>query len=65
MTSEEFAVGKWIDSLTRGLRDLSKAQEPYLQQYYRENPRVHVSYGGRRDAPAFALGGCRRTTAKP
>ena len=56
MTSERFAAGKWIDSLARGLRNLSKTQEPYLQQYYRENPRVHVLYDGRgSDEPAFPL----------
>lgn len=56
MTSEEFAAGKWIDRLARGLVNLSKAQEPYLQQYYKENPRVHVLYGGQgSDEPAFPL----------
>ena len=42
MTSEEFAAEKWFDRLARGFRNLSKAQEPYLQQYYGENPRLQV-----------------------
>ncbi len=56
MTSEEFAAGDWIDRLAQALRDLSGAQEPYLQEYCRQNPRVHVSRGRRDgDAPAFPL----------
>ena len=33
--------GNWIDCLARALHNLAEAQEPYLQEYYRQNPRVH------------------------
>ena len=52
----EFAAGDWIDRLARALRGLAEAQEPYLQEYWKQNPRVH-SAGGGRDGhqPAFPL----------
>ena len=56
MTSEDFSAGNWIDRLARALPNLAEVQGPYLQKYYRQNPRVHVSYGGRDDGePAFPL----------
>ena len=56
MTSEEFTAENWIDRLARALRNLAEAHEPYLQKYYRQNPRVHVVFeerGG--NPPAFPL----------
>ena len=56
MTAGEFSADEWIDRLTRALPGLAEAQEPYLQEYYRQNPLVHVVYGGPdRDPPAFPL----------
>ena len=56
MTAAEFAVGDWIDRLAPALSKLADAQKSYLQEYYRENPRVHVVFdmrGGNR--PPFPL----------
>ena len=37
----------WIDRLAGALGHLAKAQEPYLQKYWEQNPRVHVVSVGR------------------
>ena len=56
MTAGEFSADEWIDRLARALAGLAGAQEAYLQEYYRQNPRVHVIYGGTDgDPPAFPL----------
>ena len=56
MTAGEFSAEEWIDSLARALPGLAEAQEPYLQEYDRQNPRVHAVYGGPDgDPPAFPL----------
>ena len=56
MTSEEFSVGEWVESLAGSLRKLSEAQDPYLKEYYRQHPRVHVlSEDGSIKPPALAL----------
>ena len=49
MTLGGFSVGDWIDRLVPALRKLAIAQEPYLQEYYRQNPSVHVfeEWGGK------------------
>ena len=41
MNSNKLAADDWIESLALSLRKLSAAQEPYLQEYYRQHPRVH------------------------
>ena len=47
--SSGFSAGEWIDRLTPALVNLAKVQEPYLQEYYRQNPSVHVfeEWGGK------------------
>ena len=64
MTMAEFAAGDWIDRLARALSGLAEAQEPYLQEYWKQHPRVHGAGGARvhgagggRDGnqPAFPL----------
>ena len=56
MTAGEFSAEEWIDRLARALPGLAEAQEPYLQEYDRQNPRVHAVYGGPDgDPPAFPL----------
>ena len=47
MTMTEFAAGDWIDRLARALPGLAEAQKPYLQEYWKQNPRVHGAVGGR------------------
>ena len=47
MTIEEFEAGDWIDRLARALPGLAEVQEPYLQEYWRRNPRVHSVVGDR------------------
>lgn len=56
MTIAEFAAGDWIDRLARALPGLAEAQEPYLQEYRQQHPRVYGA-GGDRDGtqPAFPL----------
>ena len=55
MTSEEFAAENWIDRLAPALRSLADAQKPYLQGYYKENPRVHVVLEKRGGNPSAFL----------
>ncbi len=49
--SVEFDADKWIDRLAAALPVLAKAQEPYLQDYWRHNPRTHVIVDGRDETP--------------
>ena len=42
MNSAAFAVKEWIDRLASALRKLAEAQEPYLKEYYRQNPPTYV-----------------------
>ena len=51
MKSEEFEAKGWIERLTRALSDLSRAQEPFLQEYWRRTPRKHVLVDGRDETP--------------
>ena len=56
MQSTEFGAEDWIERLARALGKLSAAQEPYLQEYYRQHPRVHdVSEEPGNNTPAFPL----------
>ena len=41
MQSTEFGAEDWIERLARALGKLSAGQERYLQEYYRQHPRVH------------------------
>ena len=42
MTVVEFVAKDWIDRLALALQPLAAAQEPYLREYWEQNPRVHV-----------------------
>ena len=42
MNSSGFSVGDWIDRIAAALRNLAKTQEPFLQEYYKQNPPVHL-----------------------
>ena len=56
MNTNKFAVDEWIDSLASALRKLAEAQEPYLKEYYRQNPPTYVlSEDGNIEAPPIAL----------
>ena len=56
MTLEEFVAENWTDHLVSVLRSLAEVQEPYLQEYCRQNPRVHVVFDERSgNPPAFQL----------
>ena len=56
MNSNRFAVAEWIDSLASALRKLAEAQEPYLKEYYRQNPPTYVlSKDGSIEPPPIAL----------
>ena len=60
MQSTEFGAEDWIECLAGALRKLAKAQEPYLQEYYRQHLGGHVlleEQGGKQ--PAFELDDCR------
>ena len=53
MTSGEFAAGDWIDRLAGALGKLAGAQDPFLQKYWEDHPRVHVVDNGK--PPPFPL----------
>ena len=56
MTIAEFAAGDWTDRLAQALPGLAEAQEPYLREYWKQNPRVHsVVGGGDGNQPASSL----------
>ncbi len=56
MTAGEFSTGEWIDRLAQALPGLAEAQEPWLQEYYRQTRRVLAPYVEQnRDPPAFPL----------
>lgn len=42
MTSSGFSAKDWIDRLTPALSNLAKVQDPYLEEYRRQNPSVHT-----------------------
>ena len=64
MSSIEFAVDDWIERLASALRKLAEAQEPYLKEYFRQYPRVHVlSEDGSIKPPALALDDLRMVYA--
>ena len=50
MKSEEFEAGVWIERLARALPGLSKAQGPFLKEFWQHNPR-HVVVDGRDETP--------------
>ena len=54
MKSEEFEVEVWIERLAQVLRGLSKAQWPFLEDYWRHNRRKRVMIDGR-DVTPFPL----------
>lgn len=51
MQSEEFEAGDWIDRLAQALRVLSRAQGPFLKDYWRYNPPDCVVVDGRHEMP--------------
>ncbi len=56
MNTKRFAVEEWIDRLASALRKLAEAQEPYLKEYYRQNPPTYVlSADGSIEPPPIAL----------
>ena len=56
MNSAAFAVEEWIDRLASALRKLAEAQEPYLKEYYRQNPPTYIlSEDGSIKPPPIAL----------
>ena len=50
MKSEEFEAGVWIERLARALPGLSKAQGPFLKEFWQHNPR-HVVVDGWDETP--------------
>ena len=65
MTIEEFEAGDWIDRLARALPGLAEVQEPYLEEYRKQNPRVHSVVGdGDGNQPAFPLNDLRDLYAR-
>ena len=56
MALEEFVAENWIDHLASALRSLAEVQEPYLREYCRQNPCVHVVFDeGSGNPPTFQL----------
>ena len=54
MMREVFDAEDWIDRLATSLPRLAKAQEPYLEHYWRHHPRTHRIVDGR-DVTPFPL----------
>ncbi len=54
MIHREFDVDDWVDRLAAALLALSKAREPYLEAYWRHNPRTHKIVD-RKDVTPFPL----------
>ena len=51
MTPEEFDTSGWIERVAMVLAALAHAQEPYLEEYWRDNPRQRVMVDGRDETP--------------
>ena len=51
MTVQEFDRESWIYRLALTLPPLAEVQEPYLQDYWRHNPRTHTIVDGRDETP--------------
>ena len=51
MSLEEFDRENWIYRLALTLPPLVEVQEPYLQDYWRHNPRTHTIVDGRDETP--------------
>ena len=51
MTVQEFDGENWIYRLALTLPPLVEVQEPYLQDYWRHNPRTHTIVDGRDETP--------------
>ena len=51
MMPKEFDADRWIERLAAALPALAEAQEPYLQDYWREYPRTHRIVDGRDETP--------------
>ena len=58
MSLEEFDRDNWINRLALILPALAEVQEPYLQDYWRHNPRTHTIVDGR-DETHFPLNDVR------
>ena len=63
MKSEEFNAGAWVERLARALPGLSKAQGPFLKEFWQHNPRKQVIVNGRDETP-FPLDDLRMLYAK-
>ena len=56
MTSDRIADDDWVDQLALALPDLAKVQEPFLRDYWEQNPCTRVVSDIRRGGiPAFPL----------
>ena len=51
MSREGFDAGGWIERLATALAALARAQGPYLEEYWRHNPREQVVVDGRDETP--------------
>ena len=57
MTLDESSTETWIDRLAAALPRLAELQEPYLQEYQRQNPREHHVFVNQEEIPpTFPLG---------
>ena len=49
--SDKFEAEAWIERLAVALRGLSEGQRPFLEEYWRYNPRHYVEFDGRDETP--------------
>ena len=51
MTLQHFEAETWVGRLAQALPGLAEAQQPFLEEYWRHNPREHVIVDGRDVTP--------------
>lgn len=51
MTLQQFDAEAWVGRLAEALPGLAEAQQPFLEEYWRHNPREHVIVDGRDVTP--------------
>ena len=51
MSEGKFVAEDWVDRLAQALSGLAQAQQPFLEEYWRHNPRDHVVVDGKDETP--------------
>ena len=51
MTAVEFDTSRWTERVAASLTELARAQGPYLEEYWQDYPRRHVTVDGQDVTP--------------